>query len=53
MCEEGIKKAKDPVFKYILPDICSDAEKEVNPITAEKIVDAIKKKCCDYGSFHT
>jgi hypothetical protein len=42
MCEEEIKKLTDPVLKYILPDTCSDAEKDANPITAEEIVDAIK-----------
>jgi hypothetical protein len=41
MCEEVIKEVNS-VFKYILPDTCSDAEKKKKSITAEEVVKAIK-----------
>jgi hypothetical protein len=42
MCEEEIKKATASVFKYILPKSWSKERKENDPITAERVVDAIK-----------
>jgi len=42
MCEEEIKKVTASVFKYILPKSWSKERKEKDPITAERVVEAIK-----------